>query len=191
MIACLDVYYSESQAHAAAVIFTDWSSTATVAEYDVTIAELAPYQPGQFYLRELQPLLAVIWKIVEPIDTYIIDGYCYLSAEHAPGLGARLHDALGQTATIIGVAKSRYQQSEHAAELLRGGSARPLFITAIGIDYESAARLVGSMAGEFRIPTLIKEADRLSRMTTLNGGNPDAPSFDSSSGPANSSTAKP
>lgn len=181
MIACLDVYYSESRAHAAAVVFAEWSSTATVAEYDATIAELAPYQPGQFYLRELQPLLAVIGKIVEPIDTYIIDGYCYLSPEHTPGLGDRLHDALGQTATIIGVAKNRYQQSEHAAELLRGGSARPLFITAVGIDYEAAARLVESMAGEFRIPTLIKAADSLSRLTTISGSIPDAPTLDSSS----------
>lgn len=181
MIACLDVYYSESQAHAAAVVFKDWSSTATVAEYEATIAELTPYQPGQFYLRELQPLLAVIAKIVEPIKTYVIDGYCYLSPDLTPGLGARLHASLDQPITIIGVAKNRYQQSEHASELLRGGSARPLFVTAIGIDYESAARLVGSMAGEFRIPTLIKAADRLSRVTTVSGSMPDAAILDSCS----------
>jgi deoxyribonuclease V len=163
MIACLDVYYSDSRAHAAAVVFESWSSTEVVAEYDATVAELAPYQPGQFYLRELQPLLAVIEKIKQSIDTYIIDGYCYLSADLAPGLGARLHDRLGRTSTMIGVAKNRYQQTSHATELFRGGSARPLFITAIGIDSEHAAHLIGSMAGQHRIPILIKAADGLSR----------------------------
>jgi deoxyribonuclease V len=68
MIACLDVYYSQDKAHAAAVVFADWSDATWLAEYDATVAELAPYQPGQFYRRELQPILAVIGKIAEPID---------------------------------------------------------------------------------------------------------------------------
>jgi deoxyribonuclease V len=163
MIACLDVYYSHDQAHAAAVVFSDWFETTSLAEYEATIDELAPYQPGQFYLRELQPLLAVIAKIAEPVHTYVVDGYCHLSADSAPGLGAHLHASLGRPAVIIGVAKNCYQQSEHATQLCRGQGVRPLFITAIGIDYDSAARLIGSMAGEFRIPTMIKAADRLSR----------------------------
>ncbi|HEY4260967.1 MAG TPA: endonuclease V [Schlesneria sp.] len=163
MIACLDVYYSQDKAHAAAVVFSDWSDATWLAEYDATVDELAPYQPGQFYLRELQPILAVISKIAKPIDTYVIDGYCHLSEERAPGLGVHLHDSLDHPATIIGVAKNRYQDSQHAAELFRGESSRPLFITAIGIEYDVAAQLIGSMAGEFRIPTLIKEADGLSR----------------------------
>jgi deoxyribonuclease V len=65
--------------------------------------------------------------------------------------------------TIIGVAKNRYRDSAHAFELLRGESKRPLFITAIGIDYEGAALHVASMAGDSRIPTLLHAVDRLSR----------------------------
>lgn len=163
MIACLDVYYAQDKAHAAAVVFSEWSDTASLAEYEATVDELAPYQPGQFYLRELQPLLAVIAKIVEPVHTYVIDGYCHLSADAAAGLGEHLQASLPQSATIIGVAKNRYQQSEHAAELCRGQSARPLFITSIGIDYDAAAGLIRSMSGAYRIPTLIKAADGLSR----------------------------
>ncbi|MDB5345505.1 MAG: endonuclease [Schlesneria sp.] len=169
MIACLDVYYSQDKAHAAAVVFSDWADTSSLAEYEATVDELAPYQPGQFYLRELPPLLAVIAKIAESVDTYVLDGYCHLSADSAPGLGEHLRASLHQPVIIIGVAKNRYQQTEHAAQLCRGQSVRPLFITAIGIDYDAAARLIGSMAGEFRMPTLIKAADALSRKVAEDG----------------------
>jgi len=86
-----------------------------------------------------------------------------LSPDQAPGLGAYFKESLDHDALIVGVAKNRYGNTNHAIELLRAQSARPLFVTAIGADYESAAEHVASMAGEFRIPTLLKAVDRLSR----------------------------
>ena len=163
MIACLDVHYDGDLAHAAAVVFADWTSTATVAQYTATVSVPAEYEPGRFYLRELPPLLAVIKNIVQHIDTYVIDGYCHLSPDMAPRLGAHLKESVAPAATIIGVAKNRYRDSGHAFELLRGQSKRALFITAIGIDYKSAAQHVASMAGDSRIPTLLHAVDRLSR----------------------------
>lgn len=166
MKACLDVFYSRGSATAAALVFEEWSASAFVSAYTVTVPQLAAYEPGKFYRRELGPLLAVIAKIDVPIDVYVIDGYCHLSAARAPGLGAYLKKALPSTISVIGVAKSRYGNSDHAIELLRAQSRRPLFVTAIGIDYEQAAQYIASMAGAFRIPTLLKAVDHLTRTAT-------------------------
>ena len=47
---------------------------------------------------------------------------------------------------------------------LRGGSKRPLYLTAAGIDVKQAAALVKSMHGGHRVPALLKRADQLSRI---------------------------
>ncbi len=70
---------------------------------------------------------------------------------------------MGRSANIIGVAKNRYRETTHAVELFRAGSVRPLYVTAVGLEYEVAAQRIASMAGKYRIPDLIKAADRLSR----------------------------
>lgn len=163
MIACLDVHYFRDKANAAAIVFNDWKSCSSIAAYTSTISRFAEYEPGRFYLRELQPLLAVIKKIVQTIDIYLIDGYCHLSSDLAPGLGTYLKESLDPNASIVGVAKNRYRQTNHAIEVFRAKSVRPLFVTAIGIRYELAAQHVMSMSGEFRIPALLKAVDRLSR----------------------------
>jgi deoxyribonuclease V len=163
MIACLDVHYFRDFATAAAVVFQDWESCSSASEYTATIPQPEEYEPGRFYLRELRPLIAVVKEIAEPIDVYVIDGYCHLSSDLSPGLGAYLKQSIDPTASIVGVAKNRYRDTRHAAELLRGGSTRPLFVTAIGAAYEAASQHVASMAGEYRIPTMLKAVDRLAR----------------------------
>jgi deoxyribonuclease V len=45
----------------------------------------------------------------------------------------------------------------------RGGSAKPLYVTAAGIAAETAAAHVAAMHGAHRIPTLLKLVDRLVR----------------------------
>lgn len=175
MIAALDVYYSDTNAYAAAVVFEHWDSETPVATYAACVANCGDYAPGQFYLRELQPLLSVISEIREEVSVFVIDAYCHLSAEGERGLGARLAETLPGEPTIIGVAKNRFRDSAHAVELLRGGSKRPLFVTAIGLAYDEAADKIGSMHGPYRVPTLLKEVDRLSRITNgepSGGGEP-------------------
>lgn len=163
LISCLDVYYTEEKADAAAVVLADWQAGSPLSRYTATVKGVAQYEPGRFYLRELLPIQAVIAKIVEPIDVYVIDGYCHLSPDHTPGLGAYLHEALGGAVSVVGVAKNRYRDTTHAVEVLRAGSVRPLFVTSIGLAYDAAAQRIASMAGKYRIPDLIKAADRLSR----------------------------
>jgi len=162
MLAALDVHYgNDSRANAAAVVFADWSSDAVVAQDVATIENVAAYEPGQFYKREMPCLLAVIAKIKEPIDTYFIDGYVQFN-DNKPGLGAHLYDHFIQNIPIIGIAKTHFQDAK-AEEVHRGQSQNPLYVTSKGIDPAIAAQKVKSMVGEHRLPKMIKLVDRLSR----------------------------
>ena len=165
MIVALDVHYTDTAAHAAAIAFDEWHSDIPIASHTASVECVAEYEPGKFYMRELPALLQVISLIGLDVNTYVIDAYCHLSQDRSPGLGAHLHNALSRKAAIVGVAKHRYRQSEHAVEVFRAESQRPLFVTAIGLEYDVAGQHVRSMAGQFRIPTLLKAVDHLARAT--------------------------
>jgi deoxyribonuclease V len=64
---------------------------------------------------------------------------------------------------VVGVAKTAFQGSTFATPVTRGTSARPVFVTARGMDVAEAARLVAAMHGPHRIPTLLGRVDRLAR----------------------------
>ncbi|MBL9016016.1 MAG: endonuclease V, partial [Myxococcales bacterium] len=98
-------------------------------------------------------------QLRSPIDAVVIDGYVWLGPDRA-GLGKHLHDRIGLP--IIGVAKTSFAGAV-ATEVVRGESAQPLYITAIGIDEATAAANVRDMHGPFRLPTLLKRVDSLAR----------------------------
>lgn len=50
-----------------------------------------------------------------------------------------------------------------AARVLRGCSARPLYVTAAGMEVAEAARVVAAMAGDHRMPEALTLVDRLAR----------------------------
>jgi deoxyribonuclease V len=162
MLACLDVNYRDPRACAAAVVFRDWNDAVATEERTVQIAEVQPYEPGQFYRRELPCLLAVLGTL-PPLETVIIDGYVWLDGMSKPGLGAHLYEALGRSSAVIGVAKTKFQGAEGVREVLRGTSQKPLYVTAAGVAAEVAAERVQSMHGAHRIPTLLKRVDDLCR----------------------------
>ena len=163
MIACFDVHYQEATATAAAILFDDWASEQPSEQLLISSENVAEYQAGSFYRRELGPLSSVIEQIDCPIQTYVIDAYCHLSKAGVPGLGAHLLKTLPENSIVIGVAKNRFRDTDHAFELLRGDSDRPLFVSSIGIDYRAAADHIRSMAGPHRMPKLLKAVDRLCR----------------------------
>lgn len=165
MIACFDVYYHAQGATAAGLTIADWKATKTESEFVLEIDNVGDYQAGEFYKRELAPLLDVIKQIKTPIRYYVIDAYCHLSPDKAPGLGAYLHKELPEDAIVIGVAKNGFRRTKHAVELARSGSSRRLYVTSIGCSYQKAANLIESMHGEFRMPTILKKVDQLSRST--------------------------
>jgi deoxyribonuclease V len=162
---CVDVDYREDGAIAAAVLFHDWADATPAGQVVEHLSSVEPYVPGQFYRRELPCLVAVFAHIHDPIDLVIVDGYVWLG-EDRPGLGAHLFEALGQRIPIIGIAKTRFASARQAVAVHRGQLAkRPLFVTAAGIDVNEAARLIESMHGPHRLPTMVKRVDSLCRET--------------------------
>jgi deoxyribonuclease V len=163
MIACTDVHYTQFHAIAACLLFRDWFDDYPCLELTERTEQPPPYEPGRFYRRELPSLLSVIARLPDRPKIVIIDGYVWLGDRSRPGLGAYLHEALCGTAAVIGVAKSLFREGTAVRAVTRGKSSRPLFVSAAGLDLNDAAERVIQLHGEFRIPTLLKKADRLCR----------------------------
>jgi deoxyribonuclease V len=156
-----DVHYLPSGgARAAAVVAADPAFSRLAGERTVVVADVAPYQPGQFYLRELPPLRAVLDGL-SGLSLLVVDGYADLDPDGRPGLGARARDEFG--VPVIGVAKTPFRTATHAIAVLRGTSDRPLYVTAAGMPRADAASLVRQMAGRHRLPDALRRADTLAR----------------------------
>jgi deoxyribonuclease V len=163
MIAFLDAYYREMHTSVACLLSADWSDGMPVHELVRHFPQAQPYTPGQFYQRELPCLLGILDEVSSDVTAVVIDAYVWLDAQHRPGLGAHLYSALGSRTPVVGVAKSAFAGAP-AIPVLRGQSLSPLFVTSQGIPPEEAAAHVREMHGTFRIPTLLKRVDQLSRM---------------------------
>jgi deoxyribonuclease V len=168
-IAILDAAYTQDGAGVGCVLADGWAAPAAAAQF-ATFVPGAPqaYEPGAFYKRELPLLLDTIQGLPAKPDAFVIDGYVWLGPDK-PGLGARLFEALGGGAPVIGVAKTPFQGDSWSTPVRRGQSKHPLHVTAVGIGAGEAAALVAGMHGAHRIPTLLKLADRLARDAAANG----------------------
>jgi deoxyribonuclease V len=161
MIACVDVDYRSAAVVAACVAFTQWTDSTALVERVVKVSDApAPYIPGQFYLRELPAILAILARLPKKPAIVVVDGYVTLGPERW-GLGEHVRHALG--GIVVGVAKTEFRGASHAIQVLRGTSQKPLFVTASGMAAREAAASIRSMHGSYRIPALIKRADALSR----------------------------
>lgn len=163
VIAALDVCYGPTRAAAACVLFSTFRDASPAATHVAHVTDVAPYEPGAFYKRELPCLLAVLALAPSPLDAVVVDGYVWLSDDGRPGLGAHLFEALNRQTPIVGVAKTTFTGAAFAEPVLRGGSAKPLYVTAAGVDARTAAGWIREMAGPHRLPTLLKLVDRLAR----------------------------
>ncbi|MFD7307622.1 endonuclease V [Promicromonospora sp. NPDC059942] len=161
-------YLDDGGARAALVVAEDSAFATLVEERTVLVEQVAEYRPGRFYERELPPLREVLAGVA-PLDLLIVDGYVDLDPAGSPGLGAHVADA-GLAPVVLGVAKTRFHAASHAAEVLRGQSAKPLYVTASGMPLGEAADLVREMAGDARFPAALRRVDRLAR-----GGDPAPP----------------
>jgi deoxyribonuclease V len=159
--AAVDVHYPpEGGAVAAAVLAGDARFTIVASEHLARLAEVAGYQPGNFYVRELPALDAVLAQVGR-LDLLVVDGYVDLDPDGRPGLGAHVHARLG--VPVVGVAKTAFRPATHAIEVRRGAATRPLYVTAAGLDAAEAAGIVRRMAGPFRLPDALRRVDRLAR----------------------------
>jgi deoxyribonuclease V len=158
----MDVAYGPTTATVSAVAFAKWTDDVPLEEWVTTTPVPDEYQPGEFYLRELPCLIALLPDLPNHLSTIVVDGYVWLGTGRM-GLGAHLYAALGRTVPIVGVAKAPHRGNDIAIAVRRGGSMRPIFVTATGMPATRAAAAVGRMAGPHRIPTLLRRADQLAR----------------------------
>ena len=160
--AAVDVGYPPSGGARAALVLSDGPRFERLTAALVTLLEdVAPYQPGQFYKRELPAVRAVLAELSELPGLLVVDGYVDLDPDGTPGLGRHVHRDLGQP--VIGVAKTAFRSAVHALPVRRGLSTRPLYVTAAGMDPGTAAELVRELSGPHRIPHALRAVDRLSK----------------------------
>lgn len=162
----LDVAYSpDARGQAVALAFAAWTDAAPTAAYTAVVAQVADYEPGAFYQRELPCLLAVLARVdLNSVTCLVVDGYVTLGTDARPSLGQRLHEALDGQLPVVGVAKTRFQGvAPQVVPVLRGTSKNPLYVTSVGLPVAEAARQVATMHGKHRFPTLLKQLDDLTK----------------------------
>jgi deoxyribonuclease V len=172
MILAFDTYYSEKQAKTVAIGFDHWTDAQPKEVFTETLSGVADYQPGEFYRRELPCIISLMKKIdLAGVEAIIIDGFVVLDDSGKPGLGGHLYDHLKKEMAVIGVAKSNFALNDNCKrEVFRGQSERPLYITALGIDLDDAGKRIRNMHGDYRIPTLLKYLDSLTKQSTGSAG---------------------
>ncbi len=164
MILVVDADYRNYTANAAALVFENFTDESALSGYSKIIENIAQYEPGEFYKRELPCILEILKIVKEKIDLIIVDGYVWLNNNNKPGLGGHLYNSLNNKMPVIGVAKrSFHDKNDKMIKIYRGQSINPLYITSANIELNKAASLVTNMHGDYRIPTLLKKVDQLCR----------------------------
>jgi deoxyribonuclease V len=166
MIVAVDVHYDPQNewARVGVLLFEGWDALESVTEFVTMIGEVLPYESGAFFKRELPCIVPAINHALSlhPIETIVIDGFVDLG-DNKPGLGRHLHTQLGHESEVVGVAKNGYKGAP-ATAITRGQSGNPLWISSTA-DHAQAAAHIADMAGDSRIPLLLKRTDSLARAT--------------------------
>lgn len=160
-VACVDVYYYKDYARACCIVFT-LNEEKIISKYVELVKGIEDYVSGQFYKRELPCILKVLEKVKENIDMIITDSFVAVD-EHTNGLGAYLYESLNYEIPVIGVAKSFLKGNGDYIEVHRGKSINPLYVSSIGIDLDYAGGIILNLKGDYRIPDILKQVDKMSR----------------------------
>ncbi|KQT17366.1 endonuclease V [Chryseobacterium sp. Leaf404] len=163
-----DTYYFDGdKANTICLAFENWYAETADFEFSEVKNGVSEYIPGEFYKRELPCILSLLDTVktqINDISCIVIDGFVYLDDEYKAGLGKRLFYSLKEKIPVIGVAKTNFATVEKLKmELFRGESKTPLYISSVGIEIETAFGLIKKMHGNYRIPTLLKKVDTLTR----------------------------
>lgn len=164
MILAVDVHYEAGCAVVAGVAFESWTDDEFEASYVSSINQVSNYIPGQFYKRELPCILGLLTEHKLAPAIIVIDGYVYLDGLSKPGLGWYLYDALQRRVKIIGVAKNPFTGITAQHAVFRGKSKKPLYVTCVDMQLPVAKQSIASMHGKYRMPTMLRMADQLSRI---------------------------
>ena len=165
----VDVDYQNDTAHIAGVAFSDWTDAESLAIYTSSLSGVQAYEPGNFFKRELSCILKLLEEHELKPECIIIDGFVYLDGKKEAGLGKYLYDALDGKSSIIGVAKRRFKTTPESCEVYRGQSRKSLYVSSEGLPPDTAKEHITSMHGSYRIPDLLKKADRVCRLLKEGG----------------------
>ncbi|AZA54793.1 endonuclease V [Chryseobacterium sp. G0201] len=165
MIYAFDTYYYDDYANTICIAFEDWTSEKETEIFSEKTEITSDYESGAFYKRELPCILSLLNKIeLKEGDIIIVDGYVTLDDDGKIGLGGYLYDALEQKYPIIGIAKNGFTTPDSQRRAIyRGESKTPLFLTVKGSDVDKMKLNIEKMYGSYRIPTLLKKLDQLTR----------------------------
>jgi deoxyribonuclease V len=163
MILAIDVQYKANNGFVCGITFNSWKSQSIQQVYYVIVKNVKEYIPGKFYKRELPCILHLLDSISEPIKTIVIDGYVYLDGKTKMGLGAHLSRCISDDINIVGVAKKPFITLNEGAQIYRGKSKKPLYISCLKDELTLQKTNILSMYGEHRIPILLKKVDSLCR----------------------------
>lgn len=169
MIYAFDTYYFEEFAKTVCIAFENWDSEKEHEVFTEKTAILSDYESGAFYKRELPCILSLLNRItLNSDDLIIVDGFVTLDNDGKIGLGGYLYEALNGFVPVIGIAKNNFSApDDQRRSICRGDSKTPLFVTAKGADVDEVKKRVEEMSGNFRIPTLLKKLDQLTRNSEI------------------------
>jgi deoxyribonuclease V len=190
----IDTYYYKDRAKTVGVIFNEWTddSPEKIITSWLSSDKYGPYIPGEFYKRELPCIMNLLDKVPDILDydAIILDGLARLpiinESDPVEGLGVHLEKALDEKypnfrnnnphdkdkiygPAIIGVAKSPFSgcdKDSGIVKLYRGQAKTPLYINTTWFK-ESASKAgenIKSMAGDYRIPKLLKILDKETKL---------------------------
>lgn len=165
MIYAFDTYYYEDFAKTVCIVIEDWSSEQEKEIFNEKTKITSEYESGAFYKRELPCILSLLEKIpLKPNDIIIVDGYVTLNDDGKIGLGGYLYEALNRKFPVIGIAKNGFSSPDSKRRhIFRRESKSPLYLTAMGIDVDEVIPKIVEMHGTYRIPSLLKKLDQLTR----------------------------
>ena len=164
MVLTVDVDYQEliKKGHVAGIVSGTALDSKEKQILTAVVDHIEEYQPGQFYRRELRCVDAVVKQLgIKRIDMILVDGYADFGTDKV-SLGASVY--MKYHVPVIGIAKNFFKGClVENTEVFRGESQKPLYVTCQGITHGKAKDIVRRMAGEFRVPYLVKQADQYAR----------------------------
>jgi len=176
MILALDSYYKDDICNTSLVLFENEKSSEPIYTDTLYTKVTSDYIPGEFYKRELPGIKKILTKFIEEHfdwweNTHIIitDSFVTLknNGDEWKGLGGYLKEylkSIGYDKIIYGVAKTNFCDCDKISEVIyRGKSKTPLYVQSSALDNIDARLMIQNMHGEYRIPTMLKLVDQLSR----------------------------
>ena len=169
MILAFDTYYIEQKAKTVCLSFRSWDDEEIISSEIEIKDKIDNYISGEFYKRELPCILSLLKRYrLDQIDCIIIDGYVFLDDDNKLGLGGYLYESLGRVIPVVGVAKSNFATiHQNKRIVLRGSSKKPIYVTSAGLTVDEAASRIVNMKGEFRMPTILKQLDVLTKESSF------------------------